>query len=88
MASIVNEGVSKKSTWSVGKKVGKEEADKIQANFKPPDHAILHWDGKIIPDDAERLGIIITGHRECIEWKPLAILKIPGGTGLVRAQES
>lgn len=93
VAAIVSEGggdidkmtLSKRSTRRAGQKVRKEIAEEIKASFIPPQHSVMHWDGKIIPGDHERLAILISGIPDYKEGKLLGIPMIDDGTGLTQA---
>ncbi|GBO03039.1 hypothetical protein AVEN_132326-1 [Araneus ventricosus] len=98
MGSILTEGgvplekatLSIKRKWTAGKEVRKSSAQAIKATFTAPKHAILHWDGKLVPDfskeNKERLPIFVSGMPDFKEKKVLCIPVITNTTGEEQAR--
>ena len=88
MAAVITDGganledvtLSKTSTRREAKRIRKEIANDILTSFNAPNNITLHWDGKIVPDDAERLGVLIAGIPDYKEGKLLGIPVISDGT--------
>src|SRR6218665_1861836 len=88
MAAVITDGganlddvtLSKTSTRREAKRIRKEIANDILTSFNAPDNITLHWDGKIVPDDGERLGVLIAGIPDYKEGKLLGIPVISDGT--------
>ena len=89
LAALVSEGgcdldtvtLSKTSTRRAAKKVRFDSATAIKESFIPPPYVTLHWDGKIVAGDGERLGVLIVGMPDHKEGKLLGISPISDGTG-------
>lgn len=96
MASVISEGgtdlddatLSKNSSRRAAKKIRTEEAADTRKQFVVPDFVTLHWDGKIVPGDHERLGILVAGAPNFTEGKLLGVPVIPDGTGTTQAKAS
>lgn len=93
MAAVISEGgadlksvtLSKSSTRRAGKEIRTETALHIKASFTAPKYATLHWDGKIVPGDNERLAVLIAGLPAHREGKLLGVPVIADGTGTTQA---
>jgi hypothetical protein len=91
MAAVISEGgadlktvtLSKSSTRRAGKEVRTEAALLAKASFtgSAPKYAALHWDGKIVPGDSERLAVLVAGLPDHKGGKLLGVPVIPDGTG-------
>src|SRR6218665_1553694 len=55
-ANLDDVNLSKTSTRNEEKRIRKEIANDILTSFNAPNNITLHLDGKIVPDDDERLG--------------------------------
>jgi len=93
MAAVIAEGgadlndvtLSKSSTIRAGKEIRTDAALLAKASFTAPKYATLHWDGKIVPGDTERLAVLIAGLPAHREGKLLGVPVIPDGSGTTQA---
>lgn len=93
MAAVVSEGggdlknvtLSKSSTRRAGMEIRAEAALLIKASFTAPKYTTLHWDGKIVRGDSERLAVLIAGLPAHREGKLLGVPVISDGTGTTQA---
>ena len=93
MASVIKAGggsvtdfkVSKTSSHRASQSVRLKEHNKIVEEFRAPKFSVLHWDGKIIPNEVgvqnNRLAILISGSPDHIEGKLLGVPIVEDGTG-------
>ena len=96
MAAVIAEGgadlknvtLSKSSTRRAGKEIRTKAAVFAKASFTAPKYATLHWDGKIVPGDSERLAVLIAGLPAHKEGKLLGVPVIADGTGTTQATVS
>ena len=87
-ASCSSVTLSKTSSYNASKYNRQDISKNIKSDFNKPDFLTIHWDGKIIERDGERLAVLVAGAPNYVEEKLLAIPKIMNGTGLVQAETS
>ena len=80
--------LSKSSTRRASEKVRRAGALVVKTSFEAPKYATLHWDGKIIPNDGERIAVLIAGMPNHKEGKLLGVPVVANGTGTTQANVS
>ena len=87
-ASFSSVTLSKTSSYNASKYNHQAIAKNIKSDFNKPDFLTIHWDGKIIEGDGERLAVLVAGAPNYEEGKLQGIPKIMNGTGLFQAETS
>lgn len=83
MKDVQSLTVSRTSIWRYRMENRKKMASKVKKTFNPTDAMILHWDGKVLPEIAERkmvdrIAVVIS---QADSEQLLGVPKIENGTG-------